>query len=287
MTNRFRLAIATCHAQPLLIESERYLIDSLSEYGIAAQPVIWNDPKVHWSSFDGVLIRTIWDYHKQHDRFLAWLDVLEQSDLIVGNPTELLGWNSHKFYLDELCKHGISIPATQLLPKGTDLKTVEPEWTDFIIKPAVSATAFQTFKLTPPLLAQQRAQIGQILNQKDMLIQQFIPSIAISGEWSLLFFNHTYSHAVLKQADEGEYRVQAEFGGSYKESVPSKSIIEFAEAVLSKLKTKSLYARVDIVEDRGAPLLMELELIEPELFLLTDVIRSRFCNCIADYFLTK
>ncbi|MEM8895372.1 MAG: hypothetical protein AAGC88_12395 [Bacteroidota bacterium] len=287
MSNRFRLAIATCQQQPFLIESERYLIDSLSECGITAQPVIWDDTQVKWSGFDGILIRTIWDYHKQHNRFLEWLDVLEQSGLIVGNPTELLAWNSHKFYLNELQKHGITIPATQLLPKGTDLNTIELVWDDFIIKPAVSATAFQTFKLTPQLLAERRSEIGLILNSKDTLMQQFIPSIATSGEWSLLFFNHIYSHAVLKQADVGEYRVQAEYGGSYKKDTPNKLIIDFAEMVLSKIKTKSLYARVDMVIHDDVPLLMELELIEPELFLLTDEIRSSFCNCIADYFLSK
>ncbi len=283
-TSDFRLAIATCSTQPDLIDSERYLIKSLSENGVEALPVVWNDPTIVWSKFDGILVRTIWDYHQQHNRFLEWIDMLADLGIIVGNPKELLKWNSHKFYLHELAQKDISIPLTLFLSRGASAHELKTEWSDFIIKPAVSATAYQTFKLTPELLAQKKHEIASLLQQKDMLLQEYIPTISTAGEWSLVYFNKLYSHAVIKKASKGEYRVQAEFGGSYTQDIPDKSVIDFANSVLAQLELNCLYARVDIVVHEGSPMLMELELIEPELFLMTEDIKRRFSASICYYF---
>lgn len=283
----FKLAIATCTERPDLIPSEQYLLSQLPELGIKVEPAVWNDPSVNWAKFNGVLIRTIWDYHKHIAAFGLWIDQLAQLDLIVGNPTAVLRWNAHKNYLEELGLKGITIPPTLFLPQGSDLGEIQIPWSVFIIKPAVSATAFQTFKLTKTTYEAQRSILELIIHEKDLLVQQFIPSISEQGEYSLMFFNKKFSHAVLKKAKAGEYRVQEEFGGSYSVAEPDEAIVQFASEVLLTVVHPCLYARVDLVLFEGLPMLMELELIEPELFLTTDAIREKFIASIVGYFLGK
>ncbi|MEQ9300133.1 MAG: hypothetical protein RIF33_16285 [Cyclobacteriaceae bacterium] len=281
----FKLAIATCTEWPDLIPSEQYLLSQLPELGIKVEPAVWNDPNVNWAEFNGVLIRTVWDYHKHIVAFRSWIDQLEQLDLIVGNPTAVLRWNAHKNYLEELGLKGITIPPTLFLPQGSDLGEIQIPWSVFIIKPAVSATAFQTFKLTNATYEAHRSILGTIIQEKDLLVQQFIPSISEQGEYSLMFFDKKFSHAVLKKAKAGEYRVQEEFGGNYSVVEPDEAIVRFASEVLATVADPCLYARVDLVLYKGQPMLMELELIEPELFLLSDDIRKRLVTSITSYFL--
>lgn len=281
----FKLAIATCAERPELIPSEQYLLSQLPESGIEATPIVWNDTAVTWDDFDGVLIRTVWDYHKNIDAFKSWINQLAQIGLIVGNPTDVLEWNYHKNYLKELAQKGIAIPPTLFVPQGSNLSEVAIPWPSFIVKPAVSATAFQTFRLTADTYEQQLPILKDIAKQKDLLIQQFIPSISEQGEYSLMFFDKKYSHAVLKTAQDGEYRVQAEFGGSYAPVEPEDMLVRFANKVLANISSPCLYARVDLVVYQDQPMLMELELIEPELFLLTDATRQKFVSAISSYFL--
>ncbi len=283
----FKLAIATCTERPQLIPSEQYLLSQLPERGIEAIPVIWNDTTVAWTDFDGVLIRTIWDYHKNISAFRSWIDQLGQTGLIVGNSIDVLGWNAHKYYLEELAQKGITIPPTLFVPQGSELSELTIPWSAFIVKPAVSATAYQTFRLTAATYQEQLPQLKEIGRQKDLLIQQFIPSISEQGEYSLMFFGKKFSHAVLKTAQPGEYRVQEEFGGSYLQTAPEDALIRFAEGVLGTVSSPCLYARVDLVVYQDQPMLMELELIEPELFLTTDTTRERFITAVSSYFLRK
>lgn len=280
----FQLALATCAERPNLIPNDQYLYSLLPQQGMKVKAEVWNDPTVNWAQYDGILIRSIWDYHQQIASFMKWLDQLSQLDIAVANPTTILSWNAHKNYLSELGREGVAIPPTHFIAKGTDLASIDIPWSSFIIKPAVSATAFQTFKLSSETFNVQLPTLKKLIRDKDLLIQQFIPSIHEQGEYSLIFFDNQYSHAVLKTAKPGEYRVQEEFGGSYEAIEPDVSLIDFATNALAKAPHPCLYARVDLVIHDGQPMLMELELIEPELFVLTETIQKRFAKSINNYF---
>lgn len=264
-----QLAIVTCNKCRNLIESERPLLSLLSQYGIDAKPVVWNNPDVEWHAFDALLVRSIWDYHLLPGAFHQWLRTIESLLLPVWNPISVLRWNSHKFYLKDLARKGIAIVPTLFVEHGKKDGLAEAKnhgWEDVVIKPAVSASGYQTHacSLTSP---EAEARIAEASSHGDFLIQPFLETIREDGEVSLIFFNHHFSHAVLKRPKQGDFRVQEEYGGKQVQFTPAHAVIETAQNILKHTGTAVLYARVDGILENNQFVLMELELIEPDLFL--------------------
>lgn len=267
-----RLGIVTCDKCPTLIASEKPFIPLFRAMNIDAKPVIWNDPAVHWPDYDALLVRSIWDYHLHPDQFLAWLDRLESLRLPVWNPIDVLRWNHHKFYLRDLAQRGVAIAPT-LFFRSDDAGALQHAqangWTDTVIKPAVSASGYRTHRFA--LMSEEAGRhFEEAARHGDYLVQPFLSGISDRGEVSLIFFNGKYSHAVLKKPREGEFRVQAEHGGREVPYTPDMSVIRAGETILEKTGFPTLYARVDGLVDGQQFLLMELELIEPDLFLETS-----------------
>lgn len=264
-----RLGIATCAKCPDLTPSERPLISLLRSHGIEANPVVWNDVLVDWRSYDALLIRSVWDYHLHPDAFQSWLNQLDQLGIPAWNPTTVLRWNSHKFYLRDLAERGVDIVPTLFMTKHTTDGRDQAKargWSDVVVKPAISASGYRTHSI--PLSGPSAESIlNEISSHGDFLIQPFLSTIRTSGEVSLIFFNEEYSHAVLKQPREGDFRVQAEYGGRETVHLPDKKIIDSARKILELAGMPILYARVDGVVEQDRLLLMELELMEPDLFL--------------------
>lgn len=265
-----RVALATSAKWPELSPDDQPLRHELARIGVAAEPAIWTDREVDWKSFALVVIRSCWDYHLVPDRFLGWLESLDQDRVAVANRMDVVEWNAHKQYLLDLERHGVRIPATLVLPQGS--KTPRPEAARLVVKPAISASAFETH-LTDgngaPVI------LERLLAQGDVIVQEFIPEVVTDGEWSLVYFEGHLSHAVKKAPKRGDFRVQEEHGGSAEPGEPPASVAMLAERALRSVGEEVLYARVDVVErDQGA-LLMELELIEPSLFLRLDPLAPR------------
>lgn len=280
-----RLGIATCAKCPDLTATERPLLSLLKHYRIDASPVVWNDTSVDWTLYDALLIRSIWDYHHYHHDFLAWLKLLDQQDTLVWNPTQVLRWNSHKFYLRDLSHRGVEIVPTMFFHKGSASardEALAKGWNEVVAKPAVSASGYRTHAL--PLDDQKSIAVMQELaSHGDFLVQPFISAVRTSGEVSMTFFDNKYSHAVLKRPREGEFRVQAEHGGKEVAYTPPLDIIKTGEEILLKTGMPVLYARVDGVVEDGRLLLMELELIEPDLFLgFQPGSEAVFASCVAN-----
>ncbi|MEO8778756.1 MAG: hypothetical protein ABI389_08790 [Rhodanobacter sp.] len=232
---------------------------------------IWNDPAVEWAAFDAVLIRTIWDYFKQHAAFLAWLGRLDQLGVPTINDSRLLRWNSDKHYLFDLADQGVAIiPARP--SAATELPDVLASMPgqSVVVKPRVSGGAWHTLYGTVGDVAFAEA-VARLPRELDYLVQPFIPEIASAGEWSLLYFAGEFSHAVIKRPAAGDYRVQVEHGGSTVAAQPDPATLAAAAHALASVAALGydapIYARIDgvICADRFA--LMELELIEPFLFL--------------------
>ena len=268
---QFRLAIASSRQFSSLHEDDVYLATVLERLGMEPTVCVWNDPEVDWTAYDAVLIRTIWDYFEHYAAFLAWTHTLGRLGVTVINDAGMLRWNSDKRYLLDLARQGVPIiPARVASGAALHEMLLAMDPREVVIKPTVSGGAWHTVRgrIGSADFEQTLAQLPQRL---DYLVQPFVPEIASNGEWSLLYFGGEFSHAVLKRPAAGDYRVQVEHGGSITPALPDQAMLnaggEILAAVAALGHREPLYARVDGVVVDGQFLLMELEMIEPSLFL--------------------
>jgi hypothetical protein len=269
-----RIALATYSKLPTLNDDDRLLIPALAALGVTAVPAVWDSDAVCWDEFQGVLIRSSWDYHLRPLEFLDWIARLERGGVGVWNPGALLRWNHHKRYLRDLAARGVATVPTRWLARGepADLRALlaDAGWRDVVIKPAVSASAFGTWRSSTATASRDQSRLEELLSAGDVMVQPLLSEVGDAGEWSLVFLGGSFSHAVLKRPAAGDYRVQWEFGGSAVSAVPPEGVQADAGRVIAAAPGDPLYARVDGVERDGRLVLMELELIEPHLFLGWD-----------------
>jgi glutathione synthase/RimK-type ligase-like ATP-grasp enzyme len=268
VTNSPRLALATCAHLPGVHPDDSHLSASLARLGIEPVAVDWADPSVDWSSFDAVLIRTTWDYFQRYGEFLRWLDALPVPTI---NDAALLRWNSDKRYLLELAELGVDIVPAQLASfAGLPALLSSMAGQDLVVKPTVSGGAWNTVRGVAGKAAFEAA-VAALPSGYDYIVQAFVPEVARDGEWSLLYFDGEFSHAILKRAATGEFRVQSQFGGSVDAMQPTEAMLASARKALDAVAklgyADHAYARVDGVLVDGRFRLMELEMIEPALFL--------------------
>jgi hypothetical protein len=266
-----RVALVTCARIPDLTADDRLLAAALRARGADVAPVVWDAPTVHWPSFDRVVLRSVWDYHLRVAEFAAWLDARSADGTVLLNPTSLVRWNLHKSYLADLAAGGHAVIETVRVPRGEARSLAalldERGWADAVVKPAVSASAHLTFRVVRSEASSRQEDLDAIVTDRDALVQPLAPEILDAGEWSLVFVAGELSHAVLKRGAPGEFRVQEEYGGRAVIGDPGPVIREQAAAVLAAAPGRSTYARVDGFVRDGAFVLMELELIEPVLYL--------------------
>ena len=239
--------------------------DPLRRAGALVEPIPWTEFD-DFESYDLVLPLIAWGYHQWYAEWLKLLDRLEQARVPVANPVPLLRWNTDKSYLAELGEKGIATVPTLAFASLSEpaLARARDEFacTELVVKPAVSASAYGTFRLGPgdPLPEQVRGW--------RMLVQPWLERILDAGEYSLIFFGGRFSHAVSKVPRNGEFRVQPEYGGIIGPCAPPEGSVELAQAALDAAPARTTYARVDIVVGNDGVLqIIELELIEPALFL--------------------
>ncbi|MCJ8165239.1 hypothetical protein MKJ04_10325 [Pontibacter sp. E15-1] len=252
-------------------EENSKLYDLLTEKGLRVSLQIWDDPAVDWSQFDFLILKSPWDYFDKIDAFYTWLDRLEQLPVRVLNPVKTVRWNADKRYLLDLQRQGVNVVPTVWLEKGSMFNATDVFAQlgagQLIVKPSVSGGAKNTFALTPEEAAASTSQLNELLQQESFLAQPFVEEIKTKGEWSFLFFNGVYSHTVLKTAKPGDFRVQHFFGGTVHTPEPPAALLATAQTIVDRHAPGCLYARVDGVEQNGELALMELELIEPFLFM--------------------
>lgn len=264
---------------------------ALAARGIGMAEIDWAAPLEAFSGLELVLIGTAWDYQDRKAEFLARLDALQARGVEVCNPPDLVRWNAEKTYLRDLAQAGVAtIPTLWVDDAGPQhiTRAFDHFGTDHVvIKRQVGAGALgqQMFSRAAPPAAGWRF-------DRPAMIQPFQQSIQSEGEYSYLFFDGAFSHAVLKRAAAGEYRIQSLFGGSEQGLAPPAAEIAAAAAVIAKLPFPvPLYARVDMLRrDDGTMAVIEVELIEPYLYpeqgpqmgaLLADGIARRLAACDA------
>jgi hypothetical protein len=255
---------------PELTDDDRPVLDLLRAHGIDARSTVWDDPDEQWEDFRGLVLRSTWDYHLRPREFVDWLEMIATADVACWNPPELVRWNMHKRYLREVEARGVRIPETEWVGRADDrpLSSVlrARGWPHAIVKPAISASATETWKTTGDSLADDR-RYRDLVERCDLLVQGVVPEVAREGEWSLVFLGGTFSHAMIKRPRSGDFRVQLEHGGSADPAIASPHLIEAAERVAAMIPHPWLYARIDGVATARGFMLMEIECIEPHLFL--------------------
>ena len=274
------VAIATCDRFPDLYEDDLPFADALAERGWEVSPRVWDDASVDWAGFDRVVIRSTWWYYEKPDAYRAWLRSFREAPGRLWNPPDAVLANVHKKYLLDLEHAGVPIVPTALARAGDSVDLAgllaARGWEKAVVKPAVSAGASDTWKVSddpidagPACFDVDRASrlLDDALADRDMLIQPYLPEVAAGGEWSLVFLGGAYSHALTKSPAEGDFRVQFRYGGVVRPAEPPARIVEQAERVLAAVEGPLLFARVDGVERDGRLLLMELEINEPYLGL--------------------
>jgi len=264
-----RIAIATCAAYADLKVDDELLGQALRERGCEAQAVVWDEGGVDWSGLDLCLIRSTWDYHEKHQEFLAWARQVETASRLQ-NPAEVIAWNSDKSYLRELDEAGVRTVPTAWIGRESEVdldEVLEVEgWDEVVVKPVVDLGARNLRRVRA---GEDSAALERVLQRGDAMVQPFLPSLEVRGELSLIYIDGAFSHAVRKRPAPGDFRVQSIWGGTVEQADPGPLHLNLAEQTLAQLDEPPLYARVDLVTDlQGEPCLIELELIEPNLYLV-------------------
>ncbi len=253
-----------------LLGEERLLLAGLEARGLRTARVAWSNPDFDWSRTRAAVFRSTWDYFERFAEFSAWMDRVERGTRLFNAP-ELVRWNVDKHYLRDLAGRGVNVPVTQFIERGETTTLREAfagcGWSEAILKPAVSGAARHTYRLNAANLDAHESMLRELLREEAMMLQPFLGNVLTQGELSLIVIGGRCTHAVRKIAKPGDFRVQDDHGGTVHPHTPTADEIAFAEHAVAARPQAPLYARVDAVrDDAGALSLMELELVEPELF---------------------
>ncbi|MGI9235706.1 MAG: ATP-grasp domain-containing protein [Woeseiaceae bacterium] len=273
--------------------------DFVTDYHLSIAPMAalgWQVDEVPWRSdhdwnrFDAVYICTPWDYPEHSTQFLDVLQAIDASRALLINDLALVQWTLEKTYLMDVERKGCAIvPSTWY----DGFESVNPahlfaehKARRIVIKPTVGANAKDTYVLTEAISDTQQDELRQIYDGRAFLVQPYIESIQSEGEYSLFFFNGVYSHAIQKTPKRGDFRVQEEHGANIRSVQPTDALLKTAAALFSKIEPCPTYGRGDwVLGPNGRYLLMELELIEPSLYLRTDDgAAARFARALDERF---
>ena len=253
-----------------ILEEDRILSEALVSSGFEVSRVDWANPEIDWRRFDAIVIRQTWDYFERLDEFRAWIDRVEPLTRVI-NPVEVMHWNCDKRYLIELADAGVPTVSTIVVERQEPVPSLADllerhGFTEAVIKPAVSGAGRETYLIRGKDTSALENDWQRLVAAEAMLLQPFIPAIIEHGEVSLIVIDGEVTHAVRKIAAEGEFRVQDDHGGTVHAYTPGKREAGVAQTALAAVPGRVSYARVDLVDGADGPLVMELELIEPELF---------------------
>ncbi len=255
-------------------EEDRLLKVALERIGYRVNRTNWDDKVFDWSTTKYILFRSTWDYFNRFDEFSAWLEnVCTKTKLI--NQKELIYWNLDKHYLMDLERAGIRIPNTLILEPKEERTLSEIvmhlNWTEIILKPAISGAARHTYRFKKDAVAEYEGIFSELIAQESMLIQEFQFNILTKGEVAFMVFGGKFSHAILKSAKPGDFRVQDDFGGTIQHYSPTEHEIAFVEKAFAACDPQPIYARIDVLWDNDGDLCIgEIELIEPEMWFRMD-----------------
>ncbi len=284
-----RCAFLTMDNLDGFVSDDELAIEPLSALGWHTELISWRQTAVPWSSFDAVVIRTTWDYQNDVQTFLAVLAEIDRTTRLE-NSLSVVRWNMHKRYLRDLEQQGIGIVPTlwgqALSRERLRALFAELQVEEVVIKPAIGANADDTFRLARSASGEVFAEVEGVFKNRAFMAQPFVPGIVEEGEFSLFFFNGEFSHAIIKSPKVEDFRVQEEHGGLIQAVDAEAPLVQCAEKAIGVIDPPPLYARIDLVRSAGNDfVVMELELIEPSLYLRMDAnAPARFADAIDQRF---
>jgi glutathione synthase/RimK-type ligase-like ATP-grasp enzyme len=276
------IAFATCSLLPDGSDDVRALTGALAPLGVEAEPVIW-DAGVDWSRYDLVVIRSTWDYPERRDAFTAWADGLPR----VLNPAGVIRWNTDKRYLRDLAAAGLPV-----VPTRWDPDDVPADWPEYVVKPAVSIGSGDTARWGPGEREQARAHLRSLRDAgRTAMVQPYLSAVDSVGETALVYCDGEFSHAGRKAqiltagaGIQGPVRGDTT-RGQVTSATATRAELDVARRALAAVPGGEdlLYARIDLIPGPdGEPLIVELELTEPNLYLqLAPNAADRFAKAIA------
>jgi len=263
------------YTEEVLLE-DALVIKALEALGLVVGRVAWDDPNFDWSSTRFALFRAVWDYFDRYAEFSVWYEKAATLTTFI-NRKALIDWNIDKHYMADLNSRGVHIPKTLFVEAGEQINLLEAfqkakallgfDGGEFVLKPCIAGGARHTYKFHEDDWSQYNPIFQQLIADEAMMLQELQHNIISQGELSLMFMGGEYTHAILKKAKPGDFRVQSDYGGSIALHEASTAEIDFSQKVIDACPEMPLYARVDIFRDNGnAIALAELEIFEPELW---------------------
>ncbi len=271
---------------PYVSDDDLILVRELERRGHKIVSINWGAEIDGYSHLNFFLVRSPLDYILDREKFISWLEKLKIMGKKIINPFSIINWNSDKRYLSELSAAGFLVVPT-IYVETNDTKSLlahitGKNWTEIVIKRTISAGAHFMHRVAESEFSSFEEKFLEIRQEHPLMIQPFLNEITQTGEWSLIFFGTEFSHAVRKFAKVGDYRVQEQHGGYFQVERPPKEIITAAKKIIDSLPLELAYARVDGCVIRGEFVLIELELIEPELFFRTSANSAANCADILE-----
>ena len=253
-----------------VLREDELVINALKEKNLSVVKKDWNDSIFDWETTRSILFRSTWDYFDKFELFKKWFNKTKNKCLMI-NSTETIEWNIDKHYLLDLQEHQIPIPNSEFIKRGSsiDLSLLmqKKNWNEIVVKPTISGAAKNTYRLKKEEIIQFGPIWEKLIYKEDFIVQEFQNNVISEGEVAMIVIGGKFTHAVLKKAKEGDFRVQDDFGGSIAIYNPSEEMVKLAEKCTRILTPIPSYARVDIIWDNLRELAVsELELIEPELW---------------------
>lgn len=235
--NLTRVAFVTCSRLPELSRDDRIAAEALGARGFDVRPAVWDDAGVDWQSFAAVVLRSCWDYHLDPVRFAAWLERLDELGCNAWNPAGLARWNHDKLYLETLRRRGLPVVPTVFLDRGDEADPADLRarlgCEELVVKPRVGLTAHGVWRTSRDRAASDAGRLRAALDENGVLVQPLIEEVVLRGEWSLVYVGGAASHAVLKRARPGDFRVQHEWGGTETPGTPPAHLAELAGRTLA------------------------------------------------------
>jgi glutathione synthase/RimK-type ligase-like ATP-grasp enzyme len=274
-----KIALATCAEVAEGDDDHPALVAALAARDVDAVPAVWDDADVDWSAFDLVVVRSTWDYAERRDAFLAWVDSLPR----VLNPPAVLRWNTDKHYLHELEAAGVPVVPTEFVEPG---QAFEGRTHPFVVKPAVSAGARHSARYERGQGAEAHVAKLHALG-RTVMVQPYLDAVDEQGETALIYLGGSYSHAVRKAALLGQGVGPGDALYLHEDispATPTQAERGVADHALRAVSgDELLQARVDVIATDHGPVMLEVELTEPSLYLgYADGATERFADAVAE-----
>jgi hypothetical protein len=264
------IVLATASGQPEITASDRLYAEALERRGFSVVGAPWDGPRAAFDGAAAVVIRSTWGYYRASDAFRDWTEAMAVMSRLF-NPIGLVRWNLRKDYVGKLAAASVRVPETHFVAcevDAIDRVFDQTGWSRAVVKPLTGASGYSVELVAREGVADAMSRLAAWA-RAGVLVQEFLPEIA-EGELSLIYFDGIFSHAVRKRPRQGEFRVNSRFGATRSAEMPARAVTEQGAAVLRTLPELPLYARVDGVVRDGALIVIEVEVLEPGLFLDFD-----------------